>query len=122
MPADSPTPSHRTQEADDTLSPQEIKKIKACLGRSPNSTERALFSVMWSEHCAYVSTRKHLALLPKEGPHVLCGPGENAGIIDLGNDLACVFKIESHNHPSFIEPYRHRNPNHRRRMCLRCRI
>jgi phosphoribosylformylglycinamidine synthase subunit PurL len=75
------------------------------LGREPNLTELGIFSVMWSEHCSYKSSRVHLKTLPTEGPQVLQGPGENAGAVDIGNGLAAVFKIESHNHPSFIEPY-----------------
>jgi phosphoribosylformylglycinamidine synthase len=75
------------------------------LGREPNVTELGIFSVMWSEHCSYKSSRVHLKTLPTEGPRVLQGPGENAGAVDIGDGLAAVFKIESHNHPSFIEPY-----------------
>ena len=75
------------------------------LGREPNLTELGIFSVMWSEHCSYKSSRVHLKTLPTEGPRVLQGPGENAGAVDIGDGLAAVFKIESHNHPSFIEPY-----------------
>src|SRR3982750_4174764 len=79
--------------------------IVAILGREPNRTELGIFSVMWSEHCSYKSSRVHLKTLPTGGPQVLQGPGENAGAVDIGNGLAAVFKIESHNHPSFIEPY-----------------
>src|SRR4026209_1239389 len=75
------------------------------LGREPNLTELGIFSVMWSEHCSYKSSRVHLRTLPTAGPRVLQGPGENAGAVDIGDGLAAVFKIESHNHPSFIEPY-----------------
>src|SRR3982751_4737657 len=75
------------------------------MGREPNLTELGIFSVMWSEHCSYKSSRVHLRTLPTEGPQVLQGPGENAGAVDIGEGLAAVFKIESHNHPSFIEPY-----------------
>ena len=75
------------------------------LGREPNLTELGLFSVMWSEHCSYKSSRVHLRNLPTRSPRVLQGPGENAGAVDIGDGLAAVFKIESHNHPSFIEPY-----------------
>jgi phosphoribosylformylglycinamidine synthase subunit PurL len=74
-------------------------------GRPPNLTELGIFSVMWSEHCSYKSSRVHLKTLPTTGPRVLQGPGENAGAVDIGDGLAAVFKIESHNHPSFIEPY-----------------
>jgi phosphoribosylformylglycinamidine synthase subunit PurL len=87
------------------LTPQEYERIVKALGRDPNLTELGLFSVMWSEHCSYKSSRKHLGTLPTEGPRVLQGPGENAGAVDIGDGLAAVFKIESHNHPSFIEPY-----------------
>src|SRR5687767_9006803 len=87
------------------LRPEEYERIVAALGREPNLTELGLFSVMWSEHCSYKSSRIHLKTLPTEGPRVLQGPGENAGAVDIGGGLAAVFKIESHNHPSFIEPY-----------------
>jgi phosphoribosylformylglycinamidine synthase len=87
------------------LTPDEYDRIKEFMGREPNLTELGIFSVMWSEHCSYKSSRVHLKTLPTEGPHVLQGPGENAGAIDIGDGLAAVFKIESHNHPSFIEPY-----------------
>src|SRR3954462_4435835 len=87
------------------LTPGEYERIRKTLGRDPNLTELGLFSVMWSEHCSYKSSRIHLKTLPTEGPRVLQGPGENAGAVDIGDGLAAVFKIESHNHPSFIEPY-----------------
>src|SRR6476620_11668590 len=87
------------------LKPDEYDSIVKALGREPNLTELGIFSVMWSEHCSYKSSRVHLKTLPTEGPQVLQGPGENAGAVDIGNGLAAVFKIESHNHPSFIEPY-----------------
>ncbi len=87
------------------LSPEEYRHLRELLGRKPNLTELGIFSVMWSEHCSYKSSRSHLAKLPTEGPQVIQGPGENAGVVDLGDGLAAVFKIESHNHPSFIEPY-----------------
>jgi phosphoribosylformylglycinamidine synthase len=87
------------------LSPDEYGRILAVLGREPNLTELGIFSVMWSEHCSYKSSRVHLKTLPTKGPQVLQGPGENAGAVDIGEGLAAVFKIESHNHPSFIEPY-----------------
>jgi len=87
------------------LSRAEYDAILEKLGREPNENELGLFSVMWSEHCSYKSSRVHLKRLPTEGPHVLQGPGENAGVVDLGNGLAAVFKVESHNHPSFIEPF-----------------
>jgi phosphoribosylformylglycinamidine synthase len=87
------------------LKPEEYARIVQFLGRDPNLTELGIFSVMWSEHCSYKSSRIHLKTLPTEGPQVLQGPGENAGAVDIGDGLAAVFKIESHNHPSFIEPY-----------------
>src|SRR5687768_8251346 len=87
------------------LKPDEYERIVALLGREPTLTELGLFSVMWSEHCSYKSSRVHLKTLPTTGPRVLEGPGENAGAVDIGDGMAAVFKIESHNHPSFIEPY-----------------
>src|SRR6201995_2304351 len=90
---------------DHGLSPEEYERIKALLGRAPNLVELGVFSVMWSEHCSYKSTRAHLKTLPTKAPWVIQGPGENAGVIDIGDGDACIFKMESHNHPSFIEPY-----------------
>jgi phosphoribosylformylglycinamidine synthase subunit PurL len=87
------------------LKPDEYERIVALMGREPNLTELGMFSVMWSEHCSYKSSRVHLRTLPTDGPQVLQGPGENAGAVAIGDGLAAVFKIESHNHPSFIEPY-----------------
>jgi phosphoribosylformylglycinamidine synthase II len=87
------------------LKRDEYDRIVELLGREPNLTELGLFSVMWSEHCSYKSSRVHLRTLPTAGARVLQGPGENAGAVDIGDGLAAVFKIESHNHPSFIEPY-----------------
>ncbi len=87
------------------LSDDEYKKILDILGREPNLTELGLFSVMWSEHCSYKSSRVHLKKLPTTGPRVVQGPGENAGVVDIGDGLVAVFKMESHNHPSYIEPY-----------------
>jgi phosphoribosylformylglycinamidine synthase len=87
------------------LKPDEYERIERHLGREPNLTELGLFSVMWSEHCSYKSSRIHLKTLPTTGPRVVQGPGENAGVVDIGDGLCAVFKIESHNHPSFIEPY-----------------
>ena len=87
------------------LTPEEYQKILKILGREPTYTELGVFSVMWSEHCSYKSSRHYLKLLPTEGPRVLQGPGENAGVVDIGAGLAVAFKMESHNHPSFIEPY-----------------
>ena len=87
------------------LSCEEYQRLLDILGREPTETELGIFSVMWSEHCSYKSSRIHLKTLPTDGPRVLQGPGENAGALDIGDGLAAVFKIESHNHPSFIEPY-----------------
>src|SRR6478752_6674312 len=87
------------------LSPEEYGRILHALGREPNLVELGIFSVMWSEHCSYKSSRVHLKKLPTEAPWVICGPGENAGVVDIGDGFAAVFKMESHNHPSFIEPY-----------------
>ncbi|MEO8521589.1 MAG: phosphoribosylformylglycinamidine synthase subunit PurL [Acidobacteriota bacterium] len=87
------------------LTPDEYARIVRALGREPAIAELGIFSVMWSEHCSYKSSRMHLRKLPTQGPRVLQGPGENAGAVDIGDGLAAVFKIESHNHPSFIEPY-----------------
>jgi phosphoribosylformylglycinamidine synthase subunit PurL len=87
------------------LTAEEYARIERSLGREPSLTELGIFSVMWSEHCSYKSSRIHLKKLPTRGPRVLQGPGENAGAVDIGDGLAAVFKIESHNHPSFIEPY-----------------
>ncbi|MDJ0950324.1 MAG: phosphoribosylformylglycinamidine synthase subunit PurL [Alphaproteobacteria bacterium] len=83
----------------------EYRKILEILGREPNLTELGIYSVMWSEHCSYKSSKTWLRKLPTEAPWVIQGPGENAGVVDIGDGLACVFKMESHNHPSFIEPY-----------------
>jgi len=83
----------------------EYKKILEIMGREPNLTELGIFSVMWSEHCSYKSSKKWLKTLPTKAPWVICGPGENAGVIDIGDGQAIIFKMESHNHPSFIEPY-----------------
>ena len=90
---------------DHGLSPAEYDRIKELMGRAPNFVELGIFSVMWSEHCSYKSTRAHLRKLPTTGPRVIEGPGENAGVVDIGDGDAVVFKMESHNHPSFIEPY-----------------
>ena len=91
--------------AEHGIKPDEYRRLVELLGREPNLTELGIFSVMWSEHCSYKSSRVWLKELPTEGPRVIQGPGENAGIVDLGDGLAAVFKMESHNHPSFIEPY-----------------
>jgi len=87
------------------LSRSEYDKVLEIMGREPNLTELGIFSVMWSEHCSYKSTRIHLKKLPTKADWVICGPGENAGVIDIGDGQAAIFKMESHNHPSFIEPY-----------------
>jgi len=87
------------------LKPDEYELILQRLGREPNLVELGVFSVMWSEHCSYKSSRRHLSKFPTTGPRVICGPGENAGVVDIGDGQACIFKMESHNHPSFIEPY-----------------
>src|SRR5471030_125886 len=87
------------------LSDAEYDRIKGLMGREPSFVELGIFSVMWSEHCSYKSTRVHLKKLPTKAPWVIQGPGENAGVIDIGDGDAAIFKMESHNHPSFIEPY-----------------
>ena len=91
--------------AEHGLSPEEYARVLHAMGREPNLTELGIFSVMWSEHCSYKSSRIHLKKLPTEAPWVICGPGENAGVIDIGDGQAAIFKMESHNHPSYIEPY-----------------
>src|SRR4051812_17520626 len=91
--------------AEHGLSDEEYGRILKALGREPNLVELGIFSVMWSEHCSYKSSRVHLKMLPTEAPWVICGPGENAGVIDIGDGDAAIFKMESHNHPSYIEPY-----------------
>ena len=107
MPTTHANPPAITPEviAEHGITPQEYDKIKASLGREPSLTELGIFSVMWSEHCSYKSSRVHLKRLPTRSKLVVQGPGENAGIIDIGDGWACAFKIESHNHPSFIEPF-----------------
>ena len=97
----SPEPLHRALG----LSDEELDQIRLVLRRDPNPLELALYGVMWSEHCSYKSSRLHLRRLPTEAPHVLVGPGENAGVIDAGDGIAVAIRIESHNHPSAIEPY-----------------
>ena len=103
----SPVKSAITSEVirDHGITPEEYQKILKWLGREPTMTELGIFSVMWSEHCSYKSSRVHLKRLPTRSKLVVQGPGENAGIIDIGDGWACAFKIESHNHPSFIEPF-----------------
>ncbi len=90
--------------AEHGITPEEYARIQKILGREPNFTELGIFSVMWSEHCSYKSSRVHLKRLPTRAPQVLQGPGENAGVVDVGDGLAAVFKMESHNHPSYVEP------------------
>ncbi|WP_404403273.1 phosphoribosylformylglycinamidine synthase subunit PurL [Pelagibacterium halotolerans] len=91
--------------ADHGLKPDEYQKILDLIGREPSFTELGIFSAMWNEHCSYKSSKKWLKTLPTKGPRVLQGPGENAGVVDIGDGQAVVFKMESHNHPSYIEPY-----------------
>ena len=118
-------PGHRPDAATSTFPPEEVltperarelghelglrgdeyDRIEATLGRIPTVSELGMYSVMWSEHCSYKSSKIHLRTLPTDGPHVLVGPGENAGVVDVGDGLAVTFKIESHNHPSYVEPY-----------------
>ena len=107
---DTATPITAQIVADHGLSPEEYQRVLDAMGRAPNMTELGIFSVMWSEHCSYKSSRIHLKKLPTTAPWVICGPGENAGVIDIGEGpngtkLAAIFKMESHNHPSYIEPY-----------------
>jgi phosphoribosylformylglycinamidine synthase II len=87
------------------LKPDEYQRILDLVGRTPTLTELGIFSAMWNEHCSYKSSKKWLRTLPTTGPQVICGPGENAGVVDIGDGQALVFKMESHNHPSYIEPY-----------------
>jgi phosphoribosylformylglycinamidine (FGAM) synthase-like enzyme len=108
----SPAPSKTMAEtaAEYGLSAAEYDVIVKRLNREPLPVELGVFSVMWSEHCSYKSSKIHLGKFPTTGPRVICGPGENAGVIDIGEGadgqkLACIFKMESHNHPSYIEPY-----------------
>jgi phosphoribosylformylglycinamidine synthase II len=106
-----PTPRGREPEVTRDLALQhgltaeEYDRAAAALGRTPTYTELGILSVMWSEHCSYKSSRVHLKRLPTEGPRLIQGPGENAGIVDVGDGIVAVFKIESHNHPSYVEPY-----------------
>ena len=87
------------------FTPEEYAEVRRILNREPTFTEIGIFSAMWNEHCSYKSSKKWLKTLPTEGPQVICGPGENAGVVDIGDGQAVVFKMESHNHPSYIEPY-----------------
>jgi phosphoribosylformylglycinamidine synthase len=91
--------------AEHGLTAEEYARIQKILGREPNFTELGIFSVMWSEHCSYKSSKVHLRRLPTRAPQVLQGPGENAGVVDIGDGLAAAFKMESHNHPSYVEPF-----------------
>src|SRR6267154_3219448 len=102
-PTASPSSSSRYRQLG--LTDYEYELIVERLEREPNDVELAMLSLMWSEHCAYKHSRKLLRLLPTEGPHVLLGPGENAGAVDVGDGLAIAFKVESHNHPSAVEPF-----------------
>ena len=95
------TPIHRALGLTDS----ELDDIRGILGRDPNRLELSMYSVMWSEHCSYKSSRIHLKRLPTQGEGVLVGPGENAGVMDVGDGIAAAIRIESHNHPSYIEPY-----------------
>ena len=101
----SETPITPALIAEHGLKPDEYDRILKLIGREPTLTELGIFSAMWNEHCSYKSSKTHLRTLPTEAPWVIQGPGENAGVIDIGDGLACVFKMESHNHPSYIEPY-----------------
>ena len=103
--ASSPAKTNADLAREFGLKAEEYDLILQRLGREPNLVELGVFSVMWSEHCSYKSSRKHLAKFPTKGPRVICGPGENAGVVDIGDGQAVVFKMESHNHPSYIEPY-----------------
>jgi len=107
QPTATPSPATITPELlkQHSITTDEYARIEAALGRVPSLTELGIFSVMWSEHCSYKSSRVHLKRLPTKSDRVVQGPGENAGIIDVGDGWACAFKIESHNHPSYIEPY-----------------
>ncbi|HEX7758318.1 MAG TPA: phosphoribosylformylglycinamidine synthase subunit PurL [Caulobacteraceae bacterium] len=100
-----PVKSLADKAAEYGLKPDEYELIVRRLNREPNDVELGVFSVMWSEHCSYKSSKIHLGKFPTTGPKVICGPGENAGVIDIGDGQACIFKMESHNHPSYIEPY-----------------
>src|SRR5437762_5237430 len=105
--ATAPTEIRVTPEiaAEHGLTAEEYARVKQILGREPNITELGIFSVMWSEHCSYKSSKVHLKRLPTRGKLVVQGPGENAGVVDIGDDLVAAFKIESHNHPSYVEPF-----------------
>jgi len=100
-----PTKTMAETAAEFGLNAEEYDRIVLRLNREPNHVELGVFSVMWSEHCSYKSSKTHLSKFPTTGPRVICGPGENAGVVDIGDGQACIFKMESHNHPSYIEPY-----------------
>ncbi|HVK41167.1 MAG TPA: AIR synthase related protein, partial [Phenylobacterium sp.] len=100
-----PAKTLRETAAEYGLKSEEYDVIIQRLNREPTAVELGVFSVMWSEHCSYKSSKIHLGKFPTTGPRVICGPGENAGVIDIGDGQACIFKMESHNHPSYIEPY-----------------
>ena len=100
---DAGVPASRHRELG--LTDSEYELIVEKLGRAPNQLELAMFSLMWSEHCSYKHSRKLLRRLPTDGAHVLLGPGENAGVVDVGGGMAVAFKVESHNHPSAVEPF-----------------
>src|ERR1700692_2795121 len=105
--ATAPTEIKVTPEiaAEHGLTSDEYARVRKILGRDPNITELGIFSVMWSEHCSYKSSKVHLKRLPTRGKLVVQGPGENAGVVDIGDGLVAAFKIESHNHPSYVEPF-----------------
>ena len=102
------------------LKPDEYDLILEIIGREPTFTELGIFSAMWNEHCSYKSSKKWLRTLPTDGPQVICGPGENAGIVDIGDGDAVVFKMESHNHPSYIETLSGRGNRGWRHSCVTC--
>ncbi len=99
------SPTTLADAHDQGLKDNEWQIILDKMGRTPNMTELGIFGVMWSEHCSYKSSKVHLKTLPTTAPWVICGPGENAGVIDIGDGQAAIFKMESHNHPSQIEPF-----------------
>jgi phosphoribosylformylglycinamidine synthase II len=105
MQTPAPAPDPRTLAGELGLTPDEYDRIVESLGRDPSTAELGTYSVMWSEHCSYKSSKIHLRTLPTEGAGILVGPGENAGVVDVGDGVAVTFKIESHNHPSFVEPF-----------------
>ncbi|MEH6411575.1 MAG: AIR synthase related protein, partial [Hyphomonas sp.] len=111
MPDTSAILAHLTATQDETqglehgIKADEWERLVTRLGRKPNLVELGIYSVMWSEHCSYKSSRRHLSKFPTKNARVIQGPGENAGVIDIGDGQAAIFKMESHNHPSYIEPY-----------------